>query len=344
MKKRLFCLQCALLCLLLVACDGFRGGRQTEPAAEGGETLSTRASPAQTPAAPATATVAATETPETLSTATVAGEGVPVAVASTETPAAPGESAVHAQGTGATLALPACYDFDGGASVVPPDAACDFSMLPGPDGGTIEVYPQAGAQLAYGGVFPEPPAPAQCAASDAFSGESEIVAPLAAMYVCYRSGEGRVGYLHFTDADLEQAGTVTFDWLTFSGEEGGEAGAGAPGSVYFNDTFGFRLALPATWAGYQVTERVHAEAERPDAGTVCFTFGERQPLCVLKIDVWTRDGWRALEMVPDGYYLAENGGYVFAAGPYEPACVQLDEFQCERRQEVPTILAGFRVE
>ena len=88
-------------------------------------------------------------------------------------------------------------------------------MLSGPDGGTIEIYPQAGAQMAYGGVFPEAPTPAQCAASEAFSGEWETVAPLAAMYVCYRTNEGHTGYVHFTAADLGQAGTLTFDWVTF---------------------------------------------------------------------------------------------------------------------------------
>ena len=81
------------------------------------------------------------------------------------------------------------------------------------------MYPIAPAQLAYGSVFPDVPTLAQCSDNEVFSTEPELIAPLAAMYVCYRTGENRIGYLHFTEADLEQAYTVTVDWRTFSDEQ-----------------------------------------------------------------------------------------------------------------------------
>ena len=132
--------------------------------------------------------------------------------------ALPPMNVAHSSGDNETIVLPGCFDFDNGVSLTPADPNCDFTLLPGPDSGTIEMYPIAPAALAYGGVFSDVPTIARCAGSDAFSTEPEVVAPLAAMYVCYHTGEGRVGYLHFTEADLEKAYTVTLEWLTFSDE------------------------------------------------------------------------------------------------------------------------------
>ena len=73
------------------------------------------------------------------------------------------------------LFLPGCYDFDAGASLTPPDPGCDFTFLPGPDSGTIEIYPVAPAQLAYGAVIPEEPDPAECAENGAFSTEPGVL-------------------------------------------------------------------------------------------------------------------------------------------------------------------------
>lgn len=338
-----------LLCLPMVACGtldvGLDVGRQQEPVTGQAEA----AESATVSAGEQDATPPDIDIPE----ATLAETEVVTVTVTTETEAIVegvseasngSEDGIYARKMGETVVLPACYDFDAGASVVPPDPACDFSLLPGPDHGTIEVYPLAGAQLAYGGVFPETPTLAQCVASDAFSGEREIVAPMAAMYVCYRTREAHTGYLHFIAADLEQAGTLTLDWVTFGGEN--DAGADGDGEAltYRNETFGFRLTLPSTWNGFQTTEHTATEEHLPDVGSVCFTFVGHPPFCILKIDVWSRAEWSKLEMVPDGYYLGENGQVVFAAGPYRPECVQLDSFQCQRRREVPSILAGFSLD
>lgn len=217
-----------LLCLVLAGCSVLEIGRQQEPAATQVEAVeSTAPIVKETDAHTLATTTPKLILPETEvvpSTATTEPESAETAVLEPETASA--GSAVFAQKVGETVVLPACYDFDSGASVVPPDTACDFSLLPGPDSGTIEIYPQGGAQLAYGGVFPETPTLAQCSASAAFSGEREIVAPMAAMYVCYRTNEGRNGYLHFTGADLEQAGALTLDWVTFAVEDDDDTAAG----------------------------------------------------------------------------------------------------------------------
>ena len=247
MKRFAMFLKFALLCLLLAACAAFETGVQSEPVAGGSEALSTVVAPEQSPTKPATATLPATNPPEVVASETATPESVPAEVEPTETPTAPAASTAYAQGSAETLVLPGCYDFDHGASLAPPDPACDFNILPGPDSGTIEVYPVQTAQLAYGGVFPEPPTREQCTAdamNDAYSAEREIVAPMAAMYVCYRTAEGRTGYLHFTGADLQQAGTVTFDWLTVAGEEESSGtAAGLSDLVYSHDAFGFRLTV-----------------------------------------------------------------------------------------------------
>ena len=237
------------------------------------------------------------------------------------------------------LFLPACYDFDAGASLTPPDPGCDFTFLPGPDSGTIEIYPVAPAQLAYGAVIPEEPGPAECAENGAFSTDPEVVAPLAAMYVCFRTGEGRVGYLHFTAADLEQAYSVTFDWLVFDQDDGNMGHAAEPDLNYENEAFGIQLTFPESWSGVEASQNGNA-----DVTSICFTFIGSAPVCVLQIDVYDKAAWSNLEEIPDGYYLGENDKFVFAAGPYDSECIQLDEFQCARYQEIPAVLSTLVIE
>lgn len=250
--------------------------------------------------------------------------------------ALPTTHSVHNGGSDEIIVLPGCFDFDNGVSLTPPDPNCDFNLLPGPDSGSIEIYPIAPAQLAYDNVFPEAPIFAQCASGDAFSPEPEVVNLSTAPFeiVCYRTGENRVGYLHFTDADLEQAYTVTLEWLTFSLEQDG--GSTPETLVYTNNTFGFTLPLPETWQGYTVTQHDYERVTN-----LCFTFVGSAPTCVLQIDVYSQGNWEALEKVPHDYYLGENDLFVFASGPHQEACVQLDDFQCARYQEIPAILAGF---
>lgn len=211
-----------LICLSVMGCVALQSPREREPGSSEVTALRTATISKETGGDPGVTAVAEiTGSDRDLVAPAATTETVPAEPAATEIlipemEDMPEEVVVYAQKTGETLALPGCYDFDEGASLIPPDNACDFSMLPGPDGGTIEVYPQGGATLAYSGVFPEEPTRSQCATNDAYSSERELVAPMAAMYVCYQTAEGRTGYLHFTAADLAQAGTLTFDWMTFA--------------------------------------------------------------------------------------------------------------------------------
>lgn len=109
--------------------------------------------------------------------------------------------------------------------------------------------------------------------------------------------------------------------------------------IYINETFDFQLPLPETWRGFEVTQNQHE-----DVSNICFTFGNSSPVCVLQIDVYPKAAWNSLSRVPNDYYLVENEQFVFASGPYMPECIQLDEFQCQRYQEIPEILAGFLLE
>ena len=252
--------------------------------------------------------------------------------------ALPTTHSVHNGGSDEIIVLPGCFDFDNGLSLAPPDPNCDFNFLPGPDSESLEIYPIAPAQLAYGSVFPEAPTFAQCASSDAFSAEPEVVNLAEAQFdiVCYRTGDNRIGYLHITDADLQQAYTVTLEWLTFSDEQDGGVNPQEMNVVYTNNTFGFTLPLPETWRDYTVTQH-----DYEGVTNLCFTFVGSAPTCVLQIDVYSQGNWETLEKVPDDYYLGENDLFVFASGPHQEACVQLDDFQCARYQEIPAILTGF---
>ncbi len=117
-------------------------------------------------------------------------------------------------------------------------------------------------------------------------------------------------------------------------------GPGQPATIlYRNETYGFRLTLPGTWSGYQVTQNGGG-----DQSAICFSFPEHGPICILQIDIFTKAAWNELTMKPSNYYLNENEQHVFAAGPYQVECVQLDAFQCDRYREIPGILAGLQVE
>ena len=251
----------------------------------------------------------------------------------------PPMNVAHSSGDNETIVLLGCFDFDNGVSLTPPDPNCDFTLLPGPDNGTIEMYPIVPAQLAYGGVFPDAPTFTQCAGTNAFSTEPELVAPMAAMYVCFRTGEGRIGYLHFTTADLEQAYSVTFDWLVFDQDDGHMDPAADLDFNYQNETFGIQLTFPESWSGVEVSQNSNA-----DATNICFTFIGSASVCVLQINVYGKAAWSNLEEIPDGYYLGENDEFVLAAGPYDSECVQLDEFQCARYQEIPAVLSTLVIE
>jgi hypothetical protein len=109
--------------------------------------------------------------------------------------------------------------------------------------------------------------------------------------------------------------------------------------VYANESYGFQLSFPTSWNGFSV-----AELDGVGVGSICFSFNRAMPVCVLQIDVYTHPQWSQLEKLNDDYYLGENGDYVFGAGPFTEACVQMDDFQCDRYHELPAILETFETE
>lgn len=121
------------------------------------------------------------------------------------------------------------------------------------------------------------------------------------------------------------------------------------GLRYQNDQWGFELELPTTWQGYLVSEPSvgRDESNSGHLTDVCFYF-ERAgsiPACILQISVFDKAKWmqytqRGGKQVQP---LFESEEYVYISNQYDPACVQLDAFQCSRSQEITAIQATFRL-
>lgn len=117
-------------------------------------------------------------------------------------------------GTTTLSELPQCLNLDTGGIGADSDPTCEFTLRGHEAAGTLLFEPVAPARFGFGGVFPEAPTASMCAGSQNLHGSSEVIAPLATHYVCYQTGEGRFGYLHFTDMSDEPL-TVTLEWHTF---------------------------------------------------------------------------------------------------------------------------------
>lgn len=117
-------------------------------------------------------------------------------------------------GTVTMTELPQCFNLDNGVVGAQSNPNCEFNLHPHESAGTLFFEPILPAQFAFGGVFPEAPSATMCLGSQSLSSNAEVIAPLASMYICYRTGEGRIGYLHFIDMTDEPL-TATFEWHTF---------------------------------------------------------------------------------------------------------------------------------
>jgi hypothetical protein len=250
------------------------------------------------------------------------------------------ESSWHQEGSGQSLEIPSCFDFDHGILSGAPDPACDINFLAGRQPGSADLYPTSGALLDATRALATA-AQGDCTDSPSMSHEPVTVDLASAPgVVCFETAEGRHGLLDIVDADLQAAYIVTFDWWTFDPAvaTGTSQGDSLP-LAYANETYGFQLTLPASWNGFSVNE-----LEGSGVGSVCFSFNRAMPVCVLQIDVYTHSQWNQLKKLREDYYVGENDSYVFGAGPYTEACVQMDEFQCDRYHEVPAILETFETE
>lgn len=123
---------------------------------------------------------------------------------------------------------------------------------------------------------------------------------------------------------------------------------------YANLRYGFSLDFPETWKGFRTTTHEYGPSG-PYSATVCFWFDRRHSpnLCVLQIIVLTPAQWArtrngdATEVVP----LLRTAQFVLSADSVTNSssldaftCLQMDEFQCDRRREAPQILASISPE
>ena len=120
---------------------------------------------------------------------------------------------IHSEGQGVTIREPDCYDLDEGVISASGDPRCDFTVRKGPDGDyTLTVFiPLIPARFGFGGVFPQEPDREKCANSPDLSSNTETIAPMGSLYVCYQTNEGRFGYLYFTEVSADG---LTYNWRT----------------------------------------------------------------------------------------------------------------------------------
>lgn len=118
-------------------------------------------------------------------------------------------------GTITIVELPRCFNLDAGTVGSTSNANCEFNLHPSESAGTLIFEPVPPARFGFSGVFPEPPTEAMCAGSQHLRGVSEVIAPAASLYICYQTGEGRFGYLHFLEM-LDSPLAVTLEWKTYS--------------------------------------------------------------------------------------------------------------------------------
>lgn len=149
-------------------------------------------------------------------------------------------------------------DLDEGVEVPSEDTAGDFTVTPGEKPTTVTFTPVGGATFAFDSTYPTEPAPETCAGLDEAKmlDEPRELALRETYNVCYRTGEGRYGYVRLTA--LDEAG-VTLDLKTFDvGAEtaGGDEPAGPAacegGELWF-DVWPVDVACDANSEAWSVT-------------------------------------------------------------------------------------------
>jgi hypothetical protein len=196
MKRRNLLGVLLLMSLLVITCDQLpRPAGPDTPATAVALTMEAQAGlPSAVPPSP-------TETAPSL----------PTLLPSTDTPIpdqfAP--SPLPAANTGIILKEGECYDLDTGDAPYVLDADCDVLMVP------IQILrPQNGAMLCGHATF-DPPSLAQCQTAAYDAGD---LAPNTDLYICFRSNEGRYGFLvqRHDGAPFAVASTrLVLDWWVY---------------------------------------------------------------------------------------------------------------------------------
>lgn len=108
---------------------------------------------------------------------------------------------------------------------------------------------------------------------------------------------------------------------------------------YVNDIYGFSLNFPESWNGYLAKTN-----EYDTYDLICFYFdNQEQPFCILQIIVYTPEQLISATIL-EGSILDENQEYTFVSDyDMEGTCVQFNEFQCDRSNEVADILTTFKI-
>jgi len=117
-------------------------------------------------------------------------------------------------------------DLDNGVAVDEDAGAGDFTVAPGELSKTVVFTPVKPAKFAFDSTYPREPILDDCMSLDdtQMMGDEVTVEPLEVYNVCYRTDEGRYGYIRFTDVSDEG---ITLDLKTF---ESAEAYAPTPGA------------------------------------------------------------------------------------------------------------------
>ena len=118
-----------------------------------------------------------------------------------------------ADGQGVTLAPGTCFDLDLGYPAVD-DSACDFSVSESQDPEMVQIS-SSQAAFDFDTLFSSPPRLGQCKTARLSGGRR--VLDLQDWYICYRTTEGRYGWLKIRDlsSDSLTNDLLLFDWKTY---------------------------------------------------------------------------------------------------------------------------------
>jgi hypothetical protein len=121
------------------------------------------------------------------------------------------EPGVYAEGIDA-IHTQACFDLDAGREWTDYNVTCDFSAAPADQANHVELIPASPAAFGAPSTSQTSPTLAQCRAASL--SRAVTVIPVGRT-VCYRTEEGRYGYLHFTMLEVTPDFMATFEWQTF---------------------------------------------------------------------------------------------------------------------------------
>lgn len=106
-------------------------------------------------------------------------------------------------------------------------------------------------------------------------------------------------------------------------------------NYYTNTKYNFELEFPNIWVenDYKVSSHIVDNVE-----SLCFSFDRELPLCIFQIYIYSKEKWDNLGQKPS--YIVMKNDKVFSYD-YDTECTQMDDFQCDRTEEVKDIIDSF---